>query len=50
MLNIVGWVASLNQNWWDRLLQPSLDDVICTILALVIVIATCLLIVVLRYS
>ena len=49
-LRVEGWVASVSpQDWMDRLLMPSLDEVIITILALVITVATCLIIVLARY-
>ena len=45
-----GYVRSLSpETWLDRLLLPSLTDVMVTILALVVVVATCLIVVLLKY-
>ena len=47
---VEGWVASISPgDWLDRLMMPSLTETMITILALVIVIATCLIIVLARY-
>jgi len=47
---IEGYARSLSpETWLDRLLLPSLTDVIVTILALIIMVATCLIVVLLKY-
>ena len=44
---VEGWVQSLSPNdLLDRLLMPTLEDVIVTILALIAVLAVCVIVVV----
>ena len=44
---VEGWVQSLAPNdLWDRLMMPTLEDVIVTILALIAVLAVCVIVVV----